>query len=268
MDVVTLALAKKFAKNYTDSHSVTITPELAEQAIANYFADHPEAVVTDDELAAAIATCVKKEEFEDILKSYTKTEDLAQWFADNITIPDAYDDTEIKKAIKNIEDSMLKQEDVSLAEGADGGISIEVKDTTKLAAAQEDLVKLTKKVNDSLSNLDMYTDSFTIDAGVDTYTYSNSLIRENSIIDIYFADNTLDDLKGIEISFVQSEGSLVFNFNQTLKKTLTILTMRISKEIGENTDTHNNKVGKLEEIKTFSFDYAQEGKIELKEEDV
>ena len=27
MDVVTLALAKKFAKNYTDSHSVTITPE-------------------------------------------------------------------------------------------------------------------------------------------------------------------------------------------------------------------------------------------------
>lgn len=263
MDVVTLALAKKFAKNYTDSHSVTITPELAEQAIANYFAEHPEAVVTDEELATAIATCVKKEEFDTVLKSYTKTEDLAQWFADNITIPDAYDDTEIKKAIKSIEDTMLKQEDVSLAEGADGGISITVKNTPKLAAAQEDLVKLTEKVDNGLSNLDAYTDSFTIDAGVDTYTYSNSLIKENSVIDIYFAENNLDDLKGIEISFVQSEGSLVFNFNQSLKNNLTILTMRISKEVGQNTET--TKSGNIKEIQTYSFNYAVDGVIESKE---
>lgn len=263
MDVVTLALAKKFAKNYTDSHSVTITPELAEQAIANYFAEHPEAIVSDDELAAAIATCVKKEEFNTVLESYTKTEDLAQWFADNITIPDAYDDTEIKKAIKNIEDTMLKQEDVTLAQGADGGISIAIKNTTKLAAAQEDLVKLTEKVNNSLSNLDIFTDSFTINAGVNTYTYSNSLIKENSVIDVYFADNNLDDLKGIEISFVQTEGSLVFNFNQFLKNDLTVSTMRISKEVGQNTVTTKN--GDIKEIQTRSFNYAVSGAIELKE---
>ena len=263
MDVVTLALAKKFAKNYTDSHSVTITPELAEQAIANYFAEHPEAIVSDDELAAAIATCVKKEEFNTVLESYTKTEDLAQWFEDNITIPDAYDDTEIKKVIKNIEDTMLKQEDVALAQGADGGISIAIKNTTKLAAAQEDLVKLTEKVNNNLSNLDVFTDSFTINAGVNTYTYSNSLIKENSVIDVYFADNNLDDLKGIEISFVQTEGSLVFNFNQFLKNDLTVSTMRISKEVGQNNITTKN--GDIKEIQTYSFNYAVSGAIEPKE---
>ena len=157
MDVVTLALAKKFAKNYTDSHSVTITPELAEQAIANYFAEHPEAIVSDDE----------------------------------------------------------------------------------------------------------FTDSFTINAGVNTYTYSNSLIKENSVIDVYFADNNLDDLKGIEISFVQTEGSLVFNFNQFLKNDLIVSTMRISKEVGQNNVTTKN--GNIKEIQTYSFNYAVSGAIEPKE---
>ena len=50
MDIITLALAKKFAKEYTDTHASKITEEDAIQAVANYFNENPNAIVTKNEL--------------------------------------------------------------------------------------------------------------------------------------------------------------------------------------------------------------------------
>lgn len=50
MDITTLALAKKFAKEYTDTHASKLTEEDAVQAVANYFNENPNAIVTNDEL--------------------------------------------------------------------------------------------------------------------------------------------------------------------------------------------------------------------------
>ena len=50
MDIITLALAKKFAKEYTDTHTPEIKEEDLVQAISNYFDENPNAIVTNDEL--------------------------------------------------------------------------------------------------------------------------------------------------------------------------------------------------------------------------
>lgn len=63
MDIITLALAKKFAKEYTDTHASKITEEDAIQAVANYFNENPNAIVTNDEL-------------ENILQNYITSQDI------------------------------------------------------------------------------------------------------------------------------------------------------------------------------------------------
>lgn len=54
MDIITLALAKKFAKEYTDTHASKLTEEDAIQAVANYFNENPDAIVTNDELETVL----------------------------------------------------------------------------------------------------------------------------------------------------------------------------------------------------------------------
>ena len=59
MDIITLALAKKFAKEYTDTHASKITEEDAIQAVANYFNENPNAIVTNDKLEILLNKSVK-----------------------------------------------------------------------------------------------------------------------------------------------------------------------------------------------------------------
>lgn len=59
MDIITLALAKKFAKEYTNTHSSKITEEDAIQAVANYFNENPNAIVTKNELERILNKSVK-----------------------------------------------------------------------------------------------------------------------------------------------------------------------------------------------------------------
>lgn len=54
MDIITLALAKKFAKEYIDTHASKITEEDIIQAVANYFNENPNAIVTNDELTSIL----------------------------------------------------------------------------------------------------------------------------------------------------------------------------------------------------------------------
>lgn len=66
MDIITLALAKKFAKEYTDTHASKITEEDAIQAVANYFNENPNAIVTNDELEIALNEYFKKDDLSDL----------------------------------------------------------------------------------------------------------------------------------------------------------------------------------------------------------
>ena len=66
MDIITLALAKKFAKEYADTHTPELKEEDIEKAISNYLKDNPNAVVTDDELTEILDNYFKKEDLSDL----------------------------------------------------------------------------------------------------------------------------------------------------------------------------------------------------------
>lgn len=66
MDITTLALAKKFAKEYTDTHSSKLTEEDAIRAVANYFDENPNAIVTNDELETVLNEYFKKDDLSDL----------------------------------------------------------------------------------------------------------------------------------------------------------------------------------------------------------
>ena len=66
MDITTLALAKKFAKEYTDTHASKLTEENAIKAVANYFNENPNAIVTNDELETILNEYFKKNDLSDL----------------------------------------------------------------------------------------------------------------------------------------------------------------------------------------------------------
>ena len=72
MDITTLALAKKFAKEYTDTHSSKLTEEDAIRAVANYFDENPNAIVTDSELSEKLENYIKLNELADWAKEKSK----------------------------------------------------------------------------------------------------------------------------------------------------------------------------------------------------
>lgn len=71
------------------SNSGAVSPEEIAQSVQEYFAANPEAIVTDVELKTQ-------------LESYTETSKLADWIKKNINIPEAYDDSELRKKVENI----------------------------------------------------------------------------------------------------------------------------------------------------------------------
>lgn len=72
-----------------NSNSGTVSSEDIAQSVQEYFAANPEAIVTNDELKAQ-------------LEAYTETSKLADWIKKNITIPEAYDDSELAKKVNSI----------------------------------------------------------------------------------------------------------------------------------------------------------------------
>ena len=72
-----------------NSNSGAVSPEEIAQSVQEYFAANPEAIVTNDELKTQ-------------LESYTETNKLADWIKKNITIPEAYNDSELVKKINSI----------------------------------------------------------------------------------------------------------------------------------------------------------------------
>lgn len=100
-------------------------------------------------------------------------------------------------------------------------------DKTVVGAVNE----INDKLNQHLQKI-AYTDPFTLPSTSKTYTYKNSLIKADSVLDIYFSEETQEYLKGIDITFTQKDGSLTFNLSKVPNHTLVINTMRISKVIG------------------------------------
>lgn len=66
VDITTLAIAKKFAKEYTDTHASKLTEEDAVRAVANYFNENPNAIVTNDELEIILNQYIKQEELSNL----------------------------------------------------------------------------------------------------------------------------------------------------------------------------------------------------------
>lgn len=73
----------------SNSGSDAVSAEDIAQAVQNYFATNPEAIVTDEELKTQ-------------LEAYTETNKLADWIKENITIPEAYNDSELVKKVNSI----------------------------------------------------------------------------------------------------------------------------------------------------------------------
>ena len=73
----------------SNSSSGAVSAEDIAQAVQDYFAANPEAIVTNEELKTQ-------------LEAYTETNKLADWIKKNITIPEAYDDSELVKKVNNI----------------------------------------------------------------------------------------------------------------------------------------------------------------------
>lgn len=73
----------------SNSGSDAVSTEDIAQAVQDYFAANPEAIVTNEELKTQ-------------LEAYTETNKLADWIKKNITIPEAYDDSELVKKINNV----------------------------------------------------------------------------------------------------------------------------------------------------------------------
>ena len=96
-------------------------------------------------------------------------------------------------------------------------------------------------------------------------TDKNSLIKADSVLDIYFSEETQEYLKGIDITFTQKDGSLTFNLSKVPNHTLVINTMRISKVIGSGEEQTSCEIGIIKEIETITFDYRVSGAIESKE---
>lgn len=69
--------------------ATTVTPEEIQEVVVDYFTQNPEAIVTDEELKTK-------------LEAYTETSKLTDWINENITIPEKYDDSELKKKIESI----------------------------------------------------------------------------------------------------------------------------------------------------------------------
>ena len=133
-------------------------------------------------------------------------------------------------------------------------------DKTVVGAVNE----INDKLNQHLQTI-AYTDPFTLPSTSKTYTYKNSLIKADSVLDIYFSEETQEYLKGIDITFTQKDGSLTFNLSKVPNHTLVINTMRISKVIGSGEEPTSCEIGIIKEIETITFDYRVSGAIELKE---
>ena len=84
MDITTLALAKKFAKEYTDTHASKLTEEDAVRAVANYFNENPNAIVTNDELEIILNQYLRQEELSDLKPQINQ---LKQDITTKITAP-------------------------------------------------------------------------------------------------------------------------------------------------------------------------------------
>ena len=133
-------------------------------------------------------------------------------------------------------------------------------DKTVVGAVNE----INDKLNQHLQTI-AYTDPFTLPSTSKTYTYKNSLIKADSVLDIYFSEETQEYLKGIDITFTQKDGSLTFNLSKVPNHTLVINTMRISKVIGSGEEQTSCEIGIIKEIETTTFDYRVSGAIEPKE---
>lgn len=84
MDITTLAIAKKFAKEYTDTHASKLTEEDAVRAVANYFNENPNAIVTNDELEIILNQYLRQEELPDLKPQINQ---LKRDIATKITAP-------------------------------------------------------------------------------------------------------------------------------------------------------------------------------------
>lgn len=73
----------------SNSSSGAVSAEDIAQAVQDYFAANPEAIVTDEELKTQ-------------LEAYTETNKLADWIKKNITIPEAYDDSTLLNRVNKI----------------------------------------------------------------------------------------------------------------------------------------------------------------------
>lgn len=73
----------------SNSSSGAVSAEDIAQAVQDYFATNPEAIVTDEELKTQ-------------LEAYTETNKLADWIKKNITIPEAYDDSTLLNRVNKI----------------------------------------------------------------------------------------------------------------------------------------------------------------------
>lgn len=135
----------------------------------------------------------------------------------------------------------------------------------KVVNINDSIEQINSTLDDYEKRFSEYTESFTIPSNVVTYTYSNSLIKSDSIIDVYIAEDNLQYLKGIDVNFVQTDGSIVFNFSKAITHSVLVSTIRISKNIGEQTKV--KKIGSIDEVEVTTFDYRLSGEITEKAEE-
>ena len=124
--------------------------------------------------------------------------------------------------------------------------------------------ELKNSIDDVNASIGWYTDVYTIPNGVTTYEYENSILKEDSVIDVYVAEVSKQALKGVDVSFVQADGSLTWNFSTKLTSPVVVTTMRISKAIAA---PEPKTTGSIDEVEVTTFDDRLSGEITEKAEE-
>lgn len=84
-----------------------------------------------------------------------------------------------------------------------------------------------EKLNKAIRLVGDYVVGGTIEAGSESFTYSSALIHEDTIIDVYYTENSKSVVAKAKPSYSQSEGSMTITFENALESDVSIAYIHI-----------------------------------------
>lgn len=119
--------------------------------------------------------------------------------------------------------------DVEFDDGQNGETKLGVIDgiTSDINGESDNIAASIKVVNELSNNVGTYIGSTTIESGGTSAVIENTAITANSIIDIYYSEDSKAVVQAAKVSYTQIAGSITLTFGSALASAVTISNIKV-----------------------------------------